>query len=144
MSDYIYYDSFPERFRELFKTQVKLRNMHFNKDRPIDDERNPEYITIPYDAKFIAYIPYGRRGTKTISTKNKNYFWSDEENCLIYINAYLNKATYCTKEGWTGFELYIYDDDGNRRCVYPYDNMYHCFHQALNKYIVSKGLIPVE
>ena len=40
MSDYIYYDSFPERFRELFKTQVKLRNMHFNKDRPIDDERN--------------------------------------------------------------------------------------------------------
>ena len=35
-------------------------------------------------------------------------------------------STYCTKEGWTGFELYIYDDDGNRHCVYPYNNMYHC------------------
>ncbi|EAX85517.1 hypothetical protein TVAG_478570 [Trichomonas vaginalis G3] len=128
MYDYIYYDSFPERFRELFKTQVKLRNMHFNKDRPIDDERNPEYITIPYDAKFIAYIPYGRRGTKIISGAMKK----------------IALSTYCTKEGWTGFELYIYDDDGNRRCVYPYDNMYHCFHQALNEYIVSKGLIPVE
>ena len=35
MSDYIYYDSFPERFRELFKTQVKLRNMHLTKTDPL-------------------------------------------------------------------------------------------------------------
>ena len=144
MSDYIYYDTFPERFHELFKTQVKLRNMHFNRSEPIDEIRNPEYIIIPYDAKFIAYIPYGRRGTKTISTKTKNYFWSDEEGCIFYINAYLNKVTYVKTIGYTFFEFFIFDDDGNRRAVYPFEYTYNCFHKALNEYIVSKGLIPEE
>ena len=115
MSQYIFYKTFPERLQKLFMNDVKLRNTNYGK---IDDE--PEYITLPYDVKFIAYGSTVMRGIR-FTFYTKNYFYSESTEDIYYINVYMNKVTILELDIHNQYRLFGDDGAGHYiKLFYPY------------------------
>ena len=121
MSSYIYQYSFPERLQKLFNTDAKFKNT----------DKDPEYITLPYDVKFIPYCD-------TVIQKNrfsyltKNFFYSESEDKIYYINYYMNKVTILKQNCHNNYMLY--GDDGKGHYINPY-NRYCNIKECINSYL---------
>ena len=126
MSQYIFYKTFPERLQKLFMNDVKLRNTNYGKR---DDE--PEYITLPYDVKFIAYGSTVMRGIR-FTFYTKNYFYSESTEDIYYINVYMNKVTILELDIHNQYRLF--GDDGAGHYIKPF-NPYCSFYSCLQSYI---------